>query len=134
MKSAGRMIYRLATAAAVTLVLGGCAAGLPGSADTGAPSATMTGRWMLAAPNAPMCGLMLRETVNAQGGSVAPDGGCPANMYLGSQWVLEQGVLIIKSHDDEPLARLNAVGDSFQGQSASGTPVTLTRYSVPAAQ
>ncbi len=113
----------------VVLTLTGCAReqlSLDSSAQTPVDD-SMTGRWILSAPNAPSCGLEFGGAARARAGSVAPDGGCPGNFYMSRRWAIEGGVLTITSQESQPLAQLKVVGTRFEGQSSAGTPVTLSR-------
>src|SRR5262249_37488526 len=83
---AGTMVVRAATGLLAVLPLAGCAGDQlsPGSsAPAPAPvEDSMPGRWILAAPNAPSCGLEFGGAPGARSGTVSPDGGCPANFYM----------------------------------------------------
>ncbi len=122
---------RAAGGALVALTLAGCAGqglsfgGKPQQADTGMP-----GRWILAAPNAPTCGMNFTGGPNARSGNVSPEGGCPGNFYLSRHWLLEQDALVINDDDNNTLARLPSAGGRYEGQSAAGLPVTLARQPV----
>jgi hypothetical protein len=91
----------------------------------------MPGRWILAAPNAPTCGM---NFTGARSGKVSPEGGCPGNFYLSRTWALEQDALVIKDEGDNTLARLPNAGGRFEGQSAAGLSVTLSRPAAPPPQ
>jgi hypothetical protein len=128
------MSYRRIAGAAASLMLANCAgsAGLPDSLDeSDAQNAGMAGRWMLSAPNAPMCGMAVSQSSGAGSGNIVPEGGCPGNFYLSRRWTLEQGALSIKTDEDERLAQLTFTGAGFQGQSTAGTPISLTRPAIP---
>ena len=53
--------------------------------------------------------------------------GCPANFYMSRRWAIEGSVLTIAATENQPLARLKVAGERFEGQSMSGTPLTLAR-------
>jgi hypothetical protein len=89
----------------------------------------MPGRWMLSAPNAPMCGMNF--TGAGRSGKVSPEGGCPGNFYLSRSWALESDTLVIKDESDEVLARLPNASGRFEGQSTAGLSVTLARPPAP---
>jgi hypothetical protein len=91
------------------------------------PEATMAGRWIMAAPNAPTCGMNFSGPAGARTGNVSPEGGCPANFFLSRHWLLEADVLVINDTDNNALARLTSTGGGFEGQSTAGLPVSLTR-------
>lgn len=87
----------------------------------------MPGRWMLAAANTPPCGMEFRESTASGQGSLAPDGGCPGQFYLSRRWAFEDGRLVIKTESSETLAQLAFTGGHFEGKSAAGLPVSLSR-------
>jgi hypothetical protein len=88
----------------------------------------MTGRWLLAAPNSPACGMAFAGAPGAQLGTIAPEGGCPGNFFTSRKWNFEQTGLVIRDHNGEPLAQLSlASGTNFDGKASSGEPVTLSR-------
>ena len=87
----------------------------------------MVGRWILATPNAPSCGLEFKGAASARAGTVMPDGGCPANFYLSRRWAMEGDALTITDDGSQPLAQLKSAGTHFEGRSAGGTAVTLSR-------
>jgi hypothetical protein len=87
----------------------------------------MPGRWTLAAPNAPSCGLEFGGVPGARSGTVAPDGGCPDNFYKSRRWTMEGGALTITDEENEALAQLKPAGTRFEGQSTAGVPVSLAR-------
>jgi hypothetical protein len=122
---------RAATGALVVFTLTGCAGdqvSVGSSAPAAAPiDASMTGRWILAAPNSPSCGLEFRGAEGARNGAVAPDGGCPANFYMSRRWAMEGSVLTIADEENRPLAQLRPGGARFEGQLANGVPLTLER-------
>jgi len=123
------VVVRAAIGVLVVLTLTGCAGeqlSIDSSAQTPVDD-SMTGRWILSAPNAPSCGLEFGGAAGARAGSVAPDGGCPGNFYMSRRWAIEGGVLTISGQESQPLARLKVVGSRFEGQSSAGTPVTLSR-------
>ena len=123
------VVVRAAIGVLVVLTLTGCAGeqlSLNSSAQTPVDD-SMTGRWILSAPNAPPCGLEFGGAAGARAGSVAPDGGCPGNFYMSRRWAIEGGVLTIAGQERQPLAQLKVVGTRFEGQSSAGMPVTLSR-------
>jgi len=115
----------------VILSLTGCAGeqfSLGSSAPAPAPvDASMPGRWILAVPNAPSCGLEFKGASSARAGLVTPDGGCPGNFYLSRRWAMDGDALTIASDENEPLAQLKSAGTHFEGRSVAGTAVTLSR-------
>ncbi len=122
------VVVRAAIGVLVVLTLTGCAGEQLSISSAQTPvDDSMTGRWILSAPNAPSCGLEFGGAAGARAGSVAPDGGCPGNFYMSRRWAIEGGVLMISGQESQPLARLKVVGSRFEGQSSAGTPVTLSR-------
>jgi hypothetical protein len=115
------------------LTLAACSTGGGVAVDLAEPSGpaqprSMAGRWMLAAPNAPACGVEFRSR-GGPAGDLTPDGGCPGNLYRSRRWTLANGALTIASDDDEALAQLQGRGEHFEGQTSDGLPLTLTRKS-----
>ena len=123
-------IVRAAGSILIALSLAGCAGGgsLGGSA---VPDTGMVGRWMLAAPNAPICGMNFAGAPGARDGTVSPEGGCPEKFFMSRRWSLDQDALAINDQDNQPLAKLSYAGGRFEGQSPAGPPVTLSRQTTP---
>jgi len=67
-------------------------------------------------------------TSAAAEGSIAPEGGCPANFYTSRRWVYEQGTLLIQDHKRKPLIvmKQNAAG-RFEGELANREAIWLER-------
>jgi Protease inhibitor Inh len=105
----------------MTLMLAACA-GAPFAAQN-----TMSGRWKLSAPNAPLCDMNFDGEPGANQGTIVPDGGCPGELFKSSQWLLAQDTLTIGDSQNQPLATLKLAAHGFQGTSTTGMPVTLTR-------
>jgi hypothetical protein len=131
---------RIAGSFVVALLASGCA-GQPtvlGGTQTAAPgpgtldSLDMNGRWKLAAPDAPSCGMHFSGTPDANEGAIEPEGGCPGKFFTSRHWSLNGGQLVISNHAKAPLARLKLSQGQFRGKSTAGTPVTLSRYANPA--
>jgi hypothetical protein len=87
----------------------------------------MSGRWILAAPNAPTCGLNFGGAPGAQQGTVVAEGGCPGRFFTSRRWTINQGRLVINDDENKMLAQLNFADGRFEGQAAAGMAVTLTR-------
>jgi hypothetical protein len=92
-----------------------------------APAIAMAGRWMLAAPDAPACGMHFKAAPGAREGAIQPEGGCPGDFFTSRHWTLDAGTLTINDHEDKPLAQLKLAGSAFIGQSTTGTAITLKR-------
>jgi hypothetical protein len=124
-------VARIVGAIPIVLALAACAGqnfslgGGTSAAET--PDLAMPGRWMLAAPNAPSCGMNFSGAAGAHDGTVAPEGGCPGKFFTSRSWSLTQNALVIKDNTGEPLANLSYANGRFEGQTTAGTPVTLSR-------
>ncbi len=125
------MMVRVAGGPVFALLLAGCASNSLGGAAASMPENGMPGRWMLAAPNAPICGMNFAGAPGARDGSVSPEGGCPEKFFMSRRWALDQDALAINDQDNQPLAKLSYAGGRFEGQSTAGTPVTLSRQTTP---
>ena len=61
-------------------------------------------------------------------GTIAPEGGCPANFYTSRKWTFDQTGLVIRDHNGQPLAQLALAGPGrFEGKATAGAAVTLAR-------
>jgi Protease inhibitor Inh len=123
-------IVRATVGVLIALLLADCAGGMFGESvpATSIPTGDdMAGRWFLAAPDAPPCGMNFGGAPGAQQGTVTPDGGCPGNFFTSRRWTLEQGALVIGDHENKPLAHLTFAGGRFEGQADAGMAVTLSR-------
>ncbi|MBV8792525.1 MAG: AprI/Inh family metalloprotease inhibitor, partial [Pseudolabrys sp.] len=115
---------------ALLLMLAGCASGgFPGSAND-APKWTIGGRWILAAPNAPPCGMEFSEGDSGKG-SVKPDGGCPASFYRSRRWIFDQSTLTVLDDTGAAIGQLTLDGGQFQGKAFTGTPISLPCPIIP---
>ena len=120
---------RQAAALFLALMVAGCAgSGLTPVTTSSTPELGMPGRWILAAPGAPTCGMNFS---GARSGKVSPEGGCPGNFYLSRNWALENDTLVINDEENNALARLPNAGGRFEGQSIAGLSVTLSRPPAP---
>jgi hypothetical protein len=122
------------TALAISLLLAGCAgeqavSGSPVSATrTGAPPEPMAGRWQLAAPGTSQCNMNFVAAPGEGEGAIQPEGGCPGNFYTSRKWTFEQGALIIRDHNSQPLGQLaHASPGRFDGKATNGQSLTLGR-------
>jgi hypothetical protein len=64
---------------------------------------------------------------NAIEGTIAPQGGCPGKFYMSRKWTSEQGSIVVRDHNGQPLAQLSGTGAGFEGKATSGEPITLMR-------
>jgi hypothetical protein len=144
MQSAKRITW---TALALgLLVLAGCASDRPLGSDPVAPAraepaprptppepepppVNMAGRWLLASADGALCGMNFTAAPGAPSGKIAPEGGCPGNLFTSRQWAFEQGALVIYDHKQQPLARLatSEPPGRFEGTAVSGIPINLRR-------
>jgi hypothetical protein len=113
----------------IASMLGACAGNPFGDTApiTPAPNSDMAGRWILAAPNAPTCGMNFSGAPGAQSGRIVPEGGCPGNFFTSRRWTLDQGALMISDDENQPLARLSFASGHYEGHATAGMTVTLTR-------
>ena len=66
--------------------------------------------------------------LQAGGGTIAPEGGCPGNFFTSRKWSFEQGSLVIRDHLGTPLATLaHASPGRFEGKATGGLQMTLGR-------
>ena len=86
-----------------------------GGGASATPPVTMGGRWRLVSANGGACGMTFGARPTA--GTIAPEGGCPANFFTSRHWVFEQGSLVIQDHTRKPLITMkhNAAG-RFEGE------------------
>lgn len=87
----------------------------------------MAGRWTLASPGRGQCAMIFGGPAGSAEGSIAPEGGCPGKFFTSRKWTYEQTGLVIRDHNGEPLAQLSMAGNNFDGETATGEPVTLMR-------
>jgi Protease inhibitor Inh len=128
---------RVAAAAAAVALLAGCSTNLgpsggpaPAAAPVRAepPPPDMAGRWMLSAAAGSACRVNLVGAPGASEGAIRPEGGCPGDFFTSRKWTFEDGTLVIRNHNNEPLGRLTmAAPGRFEGQSTGGQPVSLAR-------
>lgn len=100
--------------------------GGPAAAAPAAPPVNMAGRWRLVSANGGACGMTF--SVAAGEGTIAPEGGCPANFFTSRRWLFEQGALVIQDHTRKPLIAMkqNAAG-RFEGELANREVIWLER-------
>jgi hypothetical protein len=118
------------------LFLAGCSGTgglLPGVEEKPpAPKIDMAGRWLVITSDAPSCGMIFGA--GTEGGSIKPEGGCPGDFFTSRHWTIENGDLVIRDHNSEPLAQLRFADGHFAGKSAKGLEVTLSRATPSANQ
>lgn len=141
---AGRPLLRMIPAAAALALLVGCGGmrmdvAAPTSATTAslsptprlsAPPVDMSGRWTLSSTAASGgCAMTFTGGAGTAGeGAIRPEGGCPGNFFTSRKWTFEDGAIIMRDHKGERLGQLTLAGPGrFQGQSAAGQSITLTR-------
>ena len=124
---APKMVQSIAGVALCALALGACGTVNDQTAQPQTTTDVMTGRWILAAPNAPTSGINFNGAPGVQQGTLSPDGGCPEKFYLSRSWALDQKTLVINDDSGQQLGQLTFANGRFDGQSAAGTPVTLAR-------
>ncbi len=123
-------IVRPAGLVLFALALANCAGGAFGPSapeQPKAPAIDMAGRWILAAPGSPSCGMNFSAAKEAGEGTIAPEGGCPGNFFTSRHWALEKDNLTINDHENQPLAQLKFDNGRFAGQATAGMPVSLSR-------
>ena len=99
----------------------------PGQKPAAPPPAEMAGRWTLASPGRGQCAMLFLGPAGSAEGSIAPEGGCPGKFFTSRKWTYEPAGLVIRDHNGDTLAQLTMAGANFDGQAASGEPVTLVR-------
>lgn len=99
----------------------------PATAAPAAPPVNMAGRWRLGAANGGACSMTLTAPGGSEG-TIAPEGGCPANFFTSRRWVFEQGSLVIQDHTRKPLVAMkqNATG-RFEGELPNREVIWLER-------
>jgi hypothetical protein len=120
-------MIRLAGGVLIASLLAGCAGAPSGATAPTAAAVDMSGRWILAAPNTPTCGMNFAGAPGANEGTISPEGGCPGNFFTSRHWTLAQGALTINDEENQPLASLTITGAGFEGQATSGMALTLSR-------
>jgi hypothetical protein len=123
-------------AAAASLALAGCTsdrmagpapAAAPGPA-LAAPPEPMAGRWLLAGVGSSQCNMTFGGSAGAGEGTIAPEGGCPANFFTSRKWTFEASGLTIRDHTGATLAQLSSAGPGrFEGKATGGLQLTLSR-------
>jgi hypothetical protein len=97
------------------------------TAGPGIASADVAGRWTLSSSAGGSCAMTFVAGAGGDG-AVRPEGGCPGKFFTSRKWSLEGGAMVIRNHNNEPLARLTAVSPSrYEGQLSSGQQLSLVR-------
>jgi hypothetical protein len=100
----------------------------PSAAQPSAPAVNLAGRWLLSSPSRGQCHMTFgAASPSAAEGTIAPEGGCPGKFFTSRKWSYDQGSLIMRDHNGQPLAQLSSEGAQFSGKATSGEPVTLMR-------
>jgi Protease inhibitor Inh len=127
-------MHRLIAATVLAFTLIGCAGqptvtGVPAAGTSyGAPPEPMGGRWQLAAPGLSQCVMTFGAAAGEGEGTIAPEGGCPGNFFTSRKWTFEQGSLVIRDHNGQPLGQLALASPGrFDGKASNGQQVTLNR-------
>ena len=101
---------------------------MTGATRAGAPPEPMAGRWQLAAAGSSQCNMNFGGTPDATEGAIAPEGGCPGNFYTSRKWTFEQGSLVIRDHNGQPLGQLaRSSPGRFDGKATNGLQLMLAR-------
>ena len=124
---AGILLALLAVAGCSSDQLGG-PTGVATAPTPAPPPVAMAGRWQLASPGRGQCNMTFGAAApTASEGTIAPAGGCPGQFFTSRKWTFDTTGLVIRNHNNEPLAQLSSAGASFSGQTPSGETITLTR-------
>ncbi|MGD9847295.1 MAG: AprI/Inh family metalloprotease inhibitor [Variibacter sp.] len=93
----------------------------------GVASSDLAGRWTLSSSAGGACAMTFVAGAGSDG-AVQPEGGCPGKFFTSRKWSIEGGAIVIRNHNNEPLARLTAISPTrYEGQSASGQQLSLVR-------
>jgi hypothetical protein len=90
------------------------------------PPIDLAGRWRLAAAAGGACFMTFGDAPGAAQGTIAPEGGCPANFFTSRKWTFEHDALIIRDHKGQTLAQLSFTGGHFEGQDDKGGTLSLS--------
>lgn len=92
------------------------------------PPLDLVGRWMLMSPGTDPCALTFGAVAGATEGTITPVGGCPYTFFTARKWTYEDRGLMIRDHTGQLLVAMARTGsEQFEGQTAAGHTVTLTR-------
>jgi hypothetical protein len=127
------MMRALVLAFVATSLLAGCSSqqattSTVSATPYGAPPEPLGGRWMFGVPGSNPCVMTFGAQAGAGEGTIAPEGGCPGNFYTSRKWTFENGALVMRDHNGQPLGQLTQAGPGrFDGKMTNGQPVTLSR-------
>jgi hypothetical protein len=96
------------------------------AAAPAAPPVAMAGRWRLASAAGGACAMTFTAAAASEG-TIAPEGGCPANFFTSRRWVFAQGMLVIQDHNRKPLASLRHNAGRSEGEIANREFIWLER-------
>src|SRR4029079_18795564 len=98
----GAATVRWPSATALAFALAACTGTLPGVENKPAkPKIEMSGRRLLAANNAPACGMSFTVAADGQSGNIRPEGGCPGDLFTSRQWAFACGELVLNNPKGE---------------------------------
>jgi hypothetical protein len=88
----------------------------------------MAGRWRMVSANGGACGMTFTAPPRAVDGTIAPEGGCPGNLFTSRRWSYEYDSLMIRDHTGKPLAQMkqNSTG-RFEGELPNREMIWLER-------
>jgi hypothetical protein len=93
----------------------------------GVASTDLAGRWTLSSSTGGACAMTFVATAGSDG-AIQPEGGCPGKFFTSRKWSLEGGAVVIRNHNNEPLARLTAISPTrYEGRTAGGQQLSLVR-------
>lgn len=92
------------------------------------PPFDLNGRWVLSSTAGGSCGMTFVGSPGVGEGTIRPEGGCPGNFFTSRKWTFEDGALIVRNHNSEPLGQLRPAGPArFAGDATNGQQVALSR-------
>jgi hypothetical protein len=120
------MLLLAAVAGCSGIAVPGFGSSTPAAETPATPPTSMAGRWLLSSPGRGQCVMTFgAATPNATEGTIAPQGGCAGKFFTSRRWDYQQGSLIVRDHNGQPLAQLSGDGAQFNGKATGGEPVTL---------
>jgi hypothetical protein len=95
--------------------------------EPGIAATDLAGRWTLSSSGGGACAMTFVAGAGSDG-AVQPEGGCPGKFFTSRKWSLEGGAVVIRNHNNEPLARLTAISPTrYEGPTAGGQQLSLVR-------